>query len=100
MKVDVTKGKGSAADLLWSYHQDGGSEVHSVQPVGKDKALVMQNGNPAKLMLIDKTKGKDCTSAMPCVEKMWHPDSGGTVHGMFRHVRMLSNGNLLIPYTG
>jgi hypothetical protein len=100
MKVDIAKGKGSAADLVWSYHQDGGTEVHSVQPIGKDKALVMQNGNPAKLMLIDKTKSKDCTSKDPCVLKTWNPDSGGTVHGMFRHVRMLANGNLLIPYTG
>jgi len=51
-------------------------------------------------MLIDKTKAKVCKSGDPCVLKTWNPDSGGTVHGMFRHVRMLSNGNLLIPYTG
>jgi hypothetical protein len=100
-EMKVTEGgKGSAADLIWSYKQDGGTEVHSVQPIGRDQALVMQNGNPAKLMLIDKNAAKVCTSADPCVKKMWHPDSGGKVHGMFRHVRMLGNGNLLIPYTG
>jgi hypothetical protein len=101
-EIKVTEGgKGSAADILWSYKQDGGTEVHSVQPIGKDQALVMQNGNPAKLMLIDKMAAKECTSTnMACVKKLWHPDSGGKVHGMFRHVRMLGNGNLLIPYTG
>jgi hypothetical protein len=101
-EIKVTEGgKGSAADIVWQYKQDGGTEVHSVQPIGQDQALVMQNGNPAKLMLIDKKAAKVCTSAdMSCVKKLWHPDSGGAVHGMFRHVRMLGNGNLLIPYTG
>ena len=100
MKVDLTKGKGDTGDLVWQYKQDGGSEVHSVQPIGKDKVMVMQNGTPAKLMIIDKTKAKICSSGMPCIEKTFNPDSGGTVHGMFRHVRYLANGNLLVPYTG
>jgi hypothetical protein len=100
MTVDLAKAKGSPADIVWQYKQDGGSEVHSVQPMGKDKVMVMQNGTPAKLMIIDKTKAKICSSGMPCVEKTFNPDSGGTVHGMFRHVRILGNGNLLVPYTG
>jgi hypothetical protein len=103
-EMKVTEGgKGSAADIVWQYKQDAGNqhEVHSVQPIGKDQALVMQNGNPAKLMLIDKMAAKVCTSDnMACVKKLWNPDSGGSVHGMFRHVRMIANGNLLVPYTG
>lgn len=100
MKVDLAKGKGSAEDIVWSYREDPGTEVHSVQPIGKDKVIVMQNGIPAKLMLIDKTKAKTCTSKDDCVIKTWNPDAGGQIHGMFRHVRMLANGNLLVPYTG
>jgi hypothetical protein len=100
MRVDLTKGKGDAGDIVWQYKQDGGTEVHSVQPIGKDKAMVMQNGTPAKLMIIDKTKAKVCSSGMDCIIKTFNPDSGGTVHGMFRHVRYLANGNLLVPYTG
>jgi hypothetical protein len=60
----------------------------------------MQNGTPSKLMLIDRRKAASCTSDQPCVEKLWNPESRGSIHGMFRHVRMLANGNLLIPYTG
>jgi hypothetical protein len=100
MKVDLAKGKGDAGDIVWQYKQDGGSEVHSVQPIGKDKVMVMQNGTPAKLMIIDKTKAKVCSTGMDCIIKTFNPDSGGTVHGMFRHVRYLANGNLLVPYTG
>jgi hypothetical protein len=100
IKVDLAKGKATSDDIVWSYKQDAGTEVHSVQPIGKNKALVMQNGNPAKLMLINKDLAKVCTSGAPCVEKTWNPDSGGKVHGMFRHVRMLANGNLLVPHMG
>jgi hypothetical protein len=91
---------GSEGDIAWRYNQDGGTEVHAVQPIGLDKVLVMQNGNPAKLMLINKKTAAICKSGDPCVEKTWHPDSGGQVHGMFRHVRMAANGNLIVPYTG
>jgi hypothetical protein len=51
-------------------------------------------------MLINKKQGPSCQSAQPCVEKLWNPEGHGSVHGQFRHVRMLANGNLLIPYTG
>jgi hypothetical protein len=102
MKVDETKGRGSAADIVWQYKQDGGSEVHSVQPIGKDQVMVMQNSNPSKLMIIDKTKAAVCTSSNPggCIVQTFNPTSGGNVHGMFRHVRRLANGNFLVPYTG
>lgn len=91
---------GSGGKIVWEYQEDPGTEVHTAQPVGADKVLVMQNGTPAKLMLIDKRKAPSCRSTEACVEKAWTPESKGGTHGMFRHVRMLANGNLLIPYTG
>jgi hypothetical protein len=98
IKMDLTSGK--SGEIVWEYRQDGGSEVHAVQPIGKDKVLVMQNSVPAKLMIINKTMAKTCRSGMPCVEKLWPIMGGGSVHGMFRHVRILANGNLLVPFTG
>jgi hypothetical protein len=98
IKMDMASGKGG--EIVWEYKQDGGTEVHAVQPIGTDKVMVMQNGNPAKLMIINKKTAKTCTSGAPCVEKLFPVMGGGSVHGMFRHVRVLSNGNLLIPYTG
>jgi len=98
IKMDLASGKGG--EIVWEYKQDGGSEVHAVQPIGTEKVMVMQNSNPAKLMIINKKAAKTCTSGAACVEKLFPVMGGGSVHGMFRHVRVLSNGNLLIPYTG
>jgi hypothetical protein len=86
--------------IVWRYNEDPGTEVHSVQPIGLDKVLVMQNGATPKLMLINKATAAVCVSSGPCVEKIWHPTGGGGVHGMFRHVRMAANGNIIVPYTG
>ena len=97
IQPDLKTGKGGP--IVWEYRQEGGTETHAVQPIGRDKALVMQNGKPAKLMIINKAAAKTCSAGMPCVEKMWPVMSGGSVHGMFRHVRILANGNLLVPYT-
>jgi hypothetical protein len=94
---------GKDGQIVWRYNQDGGTEVHSVQPIGLDKVLVMQNGNnvnPPKLLLINKATAATCTSGAACVEKLWHPDAGTGTHLLARHVRMLANGNLLIPYLG
>jgi hypothetical protein len=51
-------------------------------------------------MLIDRTAAPSCASDQPCVKKLWNPEGKGSVHGMFRHVRMIGNGHLLIPFTG
>jgi hypothetical protein len=98
IEPDLKAGQGGK--VLWEYLEDPGTEVHSVQPVGLDKVLVMQNGTPAKLMLINKAAAASCHSSDPCVERTWTPESHGSTHGMFRHVRMLANGHLLVPYTG
>jgi hypothetical protein len=91
---------GSGGKIVWEYLEDPETEVHAVQPIGADKVLVMQNGAAPKLMLINKRAAPSCRSDQPCVEKRWTPEAHGSTHGMFRHVRMLANGNLLIPYTG
>jgi hypothetical protein len=98
IEPDLKSGQGGK--VVWEYLEDAGTEVHSVQPVGQDKVLVMQNGTPPKLLLINRAASPSCRSDQPCVEKLWNPEGHGSTHGMFRHVRMLANGNLLIPYTG
>ena len=35
--------------LVWNYDAPVGTEVHSVQAIGNDRVLIMQNGNPAKV---------------------------------------------------
>jgi len=90
---------GKEGPIVWRYDEEAGTEVHAVQPIGLDKVLVMQNGTTPKLMLIDKTAAEVCKTGMSCILKTRFPEAYGGVHGMFRHVRMLANGNLLVPYT-
>jgi len=78
--------------VVWRLDAPKGAEIHSVQPIGLDKVLVMQNGSPAKLMIINKQTG-----AME-VEHTLSPELTGTgVHGQFRRVRITARGTYLLP---
>lgn len=68
------------------------AEIHAVQPIGLDKVLVMQNGSPAKLMIINKKSG---TIEM---EHTLPPEvTGEGVHGQFRRARITAQGTYLLP---
>jgi hypothetical protein len=77
--------------IVWRMDAPKGTEVHALQPVGLDKVLVMRNGTPAKLMLIDKK-----TSAVETEHDI--TDAGAGVHGQFRRVRVTAQGTYLVPY--
>ena len=72
--------------IVWNYEAPPGTEIHTTYPVGLDRVLIMQNGNPAKLMLIQKASGK--------VEKelVLQTRDATSVHGQFRHIRMTRAG--------
>jgi hypothetical protein len=79
--------------IIWRYTAPKGSEIHTAQPIGKDRVLIMQNGNPVKpkLMIFN--------TATNVVEKEMeipttNPDNP---HGQFRHIRMTKAGTFLIP---
>lgn len=77
--------------VVWNYDAPEHTEIHSVQPIGRDRVLIMQNGDPAKLMLVNKRTGK--------VEKQLVLQTRTPqIHGQFRHVRMTSKGTLLVPH--
>lgn len=78
--------------IVWNYVAPAGTEIHTAYPVGKDRVLIMQNGNPAKLMLIHKASGK--------VEKEFvlQTRNPAGVHGQFRHIRMTQAGTFLVAH--
>jgi hypothetical protein len=78
--------------VAWNYDAPPGAEVHSAQPVGRDRVLLMQCGDPAKLILMDKKSGK---AEKELVMRTRRPDN---VHGQFRHVRMTKAGTFLVPH--
>src|SRR5450432_4594266 len=69
--------------IIWKYTAPKGSEIHTAQPIGENKVLIMQNGNPVKprLMIFDTKTG--------VVEKEMEipTTSPDNPHGQFRHIR-------------
>ena len=79
--------------ILWDYRAPSGTEIHSCQTLGKDRVLLMRNGNPAQAMIINTATGK--------VEKeIPIPTPITSTHGQFRHIRMTKAGTLLVPHLG
>ena len=78
--------------IIWNIEAPKGTEIHSVQPIGLDRVLVTQNGNPAKLMLINIVSGKtekELTLPVP------HPEKA---HLQFRRVRQTPAGTFLAAH--
>ena len=75
--------------ILWSIEAPKGTEMHSIQPLGTDRVLIMQNGNPAKAMTINILTGK--------VEKEVVLPTGNPAfpHMQFRRVRLTKAGTYL-----
>ena len=78
--------------IVWNYEAPPKGEIHTTQPIGKDRVLIMQNGDPAKLMIINKVSGKIEKELIIPTERPGQP------HGQFRHVRMTKAGTFLVPH--
>jgi hypothetical protein len=77
--------------LVWGYQAPPGTEVHSIQYVGKNRILIMQNGNPAKAMIIN-------TGTRKTEKEIPIPTSITNTHMQFRHIRMTRAGTILVPH--
>jgi hypothetical protein len=63
------------------------TEMHTAYPLGKERVLIMQNGSPAKLLILRKRDNR--------IEKELElPTASSKTHGQFRHVRMTDGGTL------
>ena len=77
--------------IVWNYDAPADTEIHTAQPIDKDRVLIVRNGNPAKLLIINKTTG--------LTEKEMILQTGKHgIHGQFRHVRMTEDGTFLVPH--
>ena len=78
--------------VLWNYDAPSGTEIHTAQPIGKDKVLYLQNGDPAKCVVVNIATGK---IEREFVLPVRNPQS---VHGHFRHARLTEAGTLLVAH--
>ncbi|WP_457428094.1 beta-propeller domain-containing protein [Roseateles sp. P5_E7] len=78
--------------VAWQYIAPSGTEVHSLQALDGDRVLLTQNGNPAKLLLIDRKRNVVERSLIVPVGK---PEN---VHGQLRRARMTTAGTFLVAH--
>ena len=78
--------------IVWNMEAPKGTEIHSVQPIGLDRVLVTQNGNPAKLMLINKKTGQ---TEKELILPVGNPNKP---HLQFRRVRQTASGTYLAAH--
>jgi len=76
-------------NIVWDFPAPKGFEIHSVQPLGLDRVLLIEQGNPARLLVIRKATGKiekELTLPVPNPQK---------AHLQFRRVRLTHAGTFL-----
>jgi len=79
--------------IIWNLDAPKGTEIHSIQPIGLDRVLVTQNGNPAKLMLINIVTGQtEKELTLPVA----HPEK--SPHLQFRRVHRTKAGTYLAAH--
>jgi hypothetical protein len=77
--------------IVWDYDGPKGTEIHTAYPVGLDRVLIMQNGDPAKLLIIRKAGNE-------VVKELVLPTKDKSTHGQFRHVRITRAGTYLAAH--
>jgi hypothetical protein len=81
--------------VVWRYDAPAGTEIHTCQPIGKDKVLFIVNGLPPRLMVVNiKTKAVEVEHVLPAISET----DRKTVHAQFRRVRYTSKGTYLLPF--
>ena len=79
---------------LWSYAAPDGTEIHTAQPIGRSHVVFVQNGKPAKCVVMEIPTCRIATEfVVPTTEK-------GSVHGQFRNARLTTRGTLLVANMG
>ncbi len=78
--------------IVWNYEAPPGTEIHTSQPIGTDRVLLMQNGNPAKAMVMVKATNHIEQELILPTRRPENP------HGQFRHIRLTSAGTFLVAH--
>ena len=78
--------------VVWSFDAPAGYEIHTAVPIGLDRVLYIQNGDPAVARVINKTTG---ATEKEIRLKTKQPPS---THGQFRHARLTPQGTLLVAH--
>jgi len=87
--------------VVWHWDSPPGTQSHSVQPIGLDRVLLVNDGIPApEMIMFNITTGTDSTGKIEWRHPLETANSTDikTVHGQIRNARMTSAGTYLVPY--
>lgn len=76
--------------VVWQYDAPEGTEIHTLQPIGRKHVVFVQNGNPAKVRVME-------IPSCQIVQEFEIPASK-SVHGQFRNARLSTRGTLLVGH--
>ena len=75
--------------IIWKFDCPKGTETHSCEPIGKDSVLMVLNGNPAKVLIINTTTSQT-------LKEIIIPTISTNTHGQFRHVRWTKDRTIMV----
>jgi hypothetical protein len=75
--------------IIWKFDCPKGTETHSCEPIGKDSVLMVLNGNPAKVLIIN-------TATSQTLREIIIPTISTNTHGQFRHVRWTADKTIMV----
>lgn len=82
----------SAKKVLWNFDAPEGCEIHTAQPIGKDRLFYILNGPDPKCVVVNITTAK--------TEREFPLEVGNRkgTHGQFRHACLTAAGTLLVAH--
>ena len=82
----------AAKKVLWHRDAPPKTEIHTAVPIGKERLLYVQNGDPAKIIVVNHVTG---VTEREFTVPVKNP---AKTHGHFRHARLTDAGTLLIAH--
>lgn len=78
--------------VVWNFDAPTNTEIHTARPCGTNSVFFIQNGSPAKFIVMDKTTG-DIEHQFALVSK-----DTNNVHRQFRRARLTASGTILVAH--
>ena len=82
-------------EIVWTYHSPGNTQIHSLQPIGLDQVMIVENGLPPHLYILNK---KDNSPALAHELSAISATDPKTIHTQFRNCRITAQGTYLVPF--
>lgn len=88
-EIQPVEGSADGYTVLWQMEAPRGYEIHSIQPIGRDKVVYVQCGDPFQAVVMEIPSLRE-------VSRIDLPFRDGGSHGQMRNCRLTRRGTLLL----